>query len=1235
MLSTSRRPGRGTRKGLAVAALLAAALGVPSTASAVSSLARAPHPGDHAAKPYYDSRTATRTSASARPHGRTTAQRTALRTLDARLGSQAAISIDAVTGTPRSIQKLDGTLTGLSSAPRTTVAMDWIRANRVALGLSSAAVDALKLDAREISPGTGVTHLRYRQEYDGIPAFDNGVRVNLDRGGRIVNVTGSPLPDVTLASTSPTLSAMDAERALQRNVGVERTLVVKDDGTGARRTTRFTNGDFARLVIFGSASGPRLAWHLTYQATSVAYYDAVVDATTGAVLYRQNLTKFATNVSVFPNYPGADRDPRHIGSWHKDAQNAAITTDLVGNGWLASDASPELSGPFVHTYSDVNDDNTAQPTEEVLRANFADAMHVFPPPADNGDGVTGDGYKNACDYSGVNDPVILAQLGPWPPPLGTTADCAWDPTAPTSWTTNRAQNGVQAFYLANVYRDHLATTPIGFDATHDGFANDDPLKQETDDGAASDTTSGGPDGAHINNANMSTPPDGTSPRMQMYLFATDPDGEFTFRDINGGDDAGTVWHEYTHGLSNRLVTNDDGSGALSTAHAGAMGEAWSDWYALDFLHRTGTIAARTGPLEFDDPSNGGDVDVGTSTDAIFTATRFEPIDCQVGDDNDPQCPGGLDTGPGGYTFGDFGHVFLGPEVHSDGEIWMQTLWQIRTALITALPTGNEGSDKAEQLITEAMRLSPPEPSFLDERNAIIAADQAIDGGANRTLLWNVFANRGMGYFASVRDSSDVTPFENFDTPPAPGGAKGTIAGTVINDSGQPLAGVPVGIGGHTTDPSFPDFLGTTTDNAGHYSLQLPVHTYHGLVFGAENGYDGALVSDVPVTSGATTTRNVTLKRDWAGTKGGATVLKDPTKYDNTGADFGCGLDQLADQNEGTGISAFNPSSTDPDNPHLGPPTAVIQLPKAITVTQFGLDPSNTCGDDPTATTKAYTLETSPDGVNWALAKSGSFTMADRNRINLVAPTAGATNVRFVRLRALSPQRADPSQNDSGVDFIDFSEIEVYGTQPPTGTLTATPSTTTAGSPVTLSASFTDADGDAITGYGWDFDGNGSVDQTTSSPSTSFTYAKAGTFHPKVTATDARGGAGSASTTVTVNPGPVPPEVKPKLGKLPKSGKHGKVVVKVTCRTACKVTGSLKMSRKLEKQLKLKSLTAGSFKRSFAGRTAARKVTIAVSKKVARAARKHHVKTLTLKLSVTAVTPHGKKAHGARTVKIRL
>ena len=77
---------------------------------------------------------------------------------------------------------------------------------------------------------------------------------------------------------------------------------------------------------------------------------------------------------------------------------------------------------------------------------------------------------------------------------------------------------------------------------------------------------------------MTTLPDGAPPVMQMYLWR--PPGH---RTVNGGDDAAIVYHEYTHGLSNRLVTDAGGRGALNSPQAGAMGEGWSDWYAKDFL----------------------------------------------------------------------------------------------------------------------------------------------------------------------------------------------------------------------------------------------------------------------------------------------------------------------------------------------------------------------------------------------------------------------------------------------------------------------------------------------------------------------------------------------------------------------------------------------------------------------------------------------------------------------------
>ena len=148
--------------------------------------------------------------------------------------------------------------------------------------------------------------------------------------------------------------------------------------------------------------------------------------------------------------------------------------------------------------------------------------------------------------------------------------CSWSGDA-ASRTTNRQQGTVQAFYLANRFHDHLAA--LGFTAANGAFENGDRLQLNTFDGAST-----GPDANHVNNANMYTPPDGTSPLMQMYLFKNP-----SFRNGMSGDDADVLFHEYTHGLSNRLITDAAGAGALNSAQAGAMGEAWSDWYAQDYI----------------------------------------------------------------------------------------------------------------------------------------------------------------------------------------------------------------------------------------------------------------------------------------------------------------------------------------------------------------------------------------------------------------------------------------------------------------------------------------------------------------------------------------------------------------------------------------------------------------------------------------------------------------------------
>src|SRR4029079_16883130 len=268
-------------------------------------------------------------------------------------------------------------------------------------------------------------------------------------------------------------------------------------------------------------------------------------------------------------------------------------------------------------------------------------------------------------------------------------------------------------------------------------------------------------------------------------------------------------------------------------------------------------------------------------------------------------------------------------------------------------------------------------------------------------IGEVFADRGRGFYASAIDSSDVTPVEDFNTPPDPAAGTGEVTGHVTSaDTGRPLPFVTVGFGGLTTTTKnsflpFPERLATVTEGTGAYGLTAPVGRYGALTFVGAGGYDVVSVPDFEVTANGRT-QNAALRRDWSAGKGGAEVIKDDSKYDNTGGDFGCGLDQLIDQSRGAGNSAFNPNSSDPDNPHLGPPTALIKLPTAVDIKAFGLDPSNTCGDDPSAATKDYKIETSTDGVHFAVAKQGTFTPANLAQLNIVPPPGNATNVHWAR-----------------------------------------------------------------------------------------------------------------------------------------------------------------------------------------------------------------------------------------------
>ena len=368
---------------------------------------------------------------------------------------------------------------------------------------------------------------------------------------------------------------------------------------------------------------------------------------------------------------------------------------------------------------------------------------------------------------------------------------------------------------------------------------------------------------------MYTPPDGQSPIMQMYLW-TNP-----YRAMNGGDDASIVYHEYTHGLTNRLVTDADGAGALNSAQAGAMGEGWSDFYAKDFLvsqwPSIDTRRAGRGPHGrlHRPPGHEHDPQPG----ARLPGRRHERADC---------CQGRGPGDRGGYTYGDFGKIGSGPEVHDDGEIWAETLWDLRTAV------GVDGRRAAHH-----------------RGAAAVAAGAVVPGHAQRDpagrrRLGGTYRARDLGGLRRARDGLLRQRRRRQRHHAARGLLAPARARRAARDDHRhgdataltphlPLAGVTVSVGANAAGP---DALTATTDVNGVYTLSVPPGTYPTIVV-RRTGYERVIAS-MTIAANETKTLDAQIKRDWAAREGGA-ILRSTAGSEYTS--YGCGPGAAIDNNQ--------------------------------------------------------------------------------------------------------------------------------------------------------------------------------------------------------------------------------------------------------------------------------------------------------------------------------------------------
>ena len=209
-------------------------------------------------------------------------------------------------------------------------------------------------------------------------------------------------------------------------------------------------------------------------------------------------------------------------------------------------------------------------------------------------------------------------------------------------------------------------------------------------------------------------------------------------------DNGIIAHEYCHGLSIRLTGGAGTSNCLSGDQQ--AGEGWSDLCTLFFTAKVG--------------------DAGTDAKGVGNYSIFEP----VGGPGIRDFPYSTDMAINPQTYGDLTTGTLSIP-HGVGSVWAATVWEVYWALVNDQGfdpdhiNGTSGNNVAIQLVVDGLKLQPCNPTMLDARDAILAADQANNGGANECLIWDAFAKRGMGVNAQDGGSSNsLSVTEDFTTP---------------------------------------------------------------------------------------------------------------------------------------------------------------------------------------------------------------------------------------------------------------------------------------------------------------------------------------------------------------------------------------------------------------------------------------------------------------------------------------
>ncbi|MFY8274724.1 rhombosortase-dependent M36 family metallopeptidase [Pseudoalteromonas sp. SSDWG2] len=348
--------------------------------------------------------------------------------------------------------------------------------------------------------GKGAVIARYKQLVQGIEVFNRSYNVLLNRQGQLVAGSGyfADVPHAALnfsalsAFSTPQTAALKAIQNISRSEVQFDTLRTQGGYTWLQVTSANDDELFDNVrvkPVFYPLNNELIAAHYVEverkSTTSLEsdYYSYVVDSNSGKILFKNNLHSHATayNYRVYADaQSGYPLEGPHGDVIPADGPNQVDETDVL--------QAPLVSLQYYSSLSTQDPWLSETATQTQGNNVYAYADIVSPQGFSAGD---------------ISAPTTSAF----------TFDYPLDPLAPPTTEGNIRAAIVNLFYMNNFLHDVFYD--YGFDeaagvAQQSNFGRGgvagDPLEVQAQDYSG------------LNNANMATPSDGASPRMQMYLY---------------------------------------------------------------------------------------------------------------------------------------------------------------------------------------------------------------------------------------------------------------------------------------------------------------------------------------------------------------------------------------------------------------------------------------------------------------------------------------------------------------------------------------------------------------------------------------------------------------------------------------------------------------------------------------------------------------------------------------------